>query len=688
MFTYQVGKRKRKTLQQTIHDDLSELASQFSEQWTETSNSSSMHTVTVGASFQLFLRIFQDGNVALVHTLGLPPRCDPESFAQVLYAACLQLVDLDDLPRAAFGIFSLYAFFQSSPLPSLKPPWQWLSMGLVHPDNPKLGYRRRFRQRIRIYRHDYAQLQQLRHLCLGHTKGQLAADVICILRRLEFDWCEYNGPRGVDALAAGIRDACFTISSTQALPSTEHAAELQGEAQEEEDTTLPTTIDALKDYHVKLQAIEVSSKSQQSKRVQTALHSLSGQDSWQGQIEKLTFGRTLQETESQDRVAVIDVPGRSDQNSISAPADHAAADAPTSYRLRLPPTISESLQRDITSAIKNLVKRGDNLLLPQQQQREDETEIVTQPVSIAAITKKDTFGRHDDFLTVQEEVQPHFDSDMSDVSDEEIQYVLDKVGVYSDGEDESAAGLGALNMLLKQAKPVAKKKRTSNRKQPKEDAISVADASVGRKALSSLLKQAKSSTRREEETGREAKKAPATNGRGDEVSVAASSVGRNALSSLLDQATNSPAESRSEDEEYSVAASSVGRNALSSLLKQVNEETNTKRRSTRRRKVADGVGVGRRALRDDQSSKNPPAKRNKSGDDEDSVAASSVGRNALSSLLDQATSSPAESRSEDEEYSVAASSVGRNALSSLLEQVGQVPSKQCRQGDGDEISAS
>jgi hypothetical protein len=49
------------------------------------------------------------------------------------------------------------------------------------------------------------------------------------------------------------------------------------------------------------------------------------------------------------------------------------------------------------------------------------------------------------FLTVQDEVQPHFDSDMSDVSDEEIHYALNKVGEYSDADDdfdESAAGLG------------------------------------------------------------------------------------------------------------------------------------------------------------------------------------------------------------------------------------------------------
>jgi hypothetical protein len=51
-----------------------------------------------------------------------------------------------------------------------------------------------------------------------------------------------------------------------------------------------------------------------------------------------------------------------------------------------------------------------------------------------------------------------------------------------------------------------------------------------------------------------------------------------------------------------------------------------------------------------------------------STAASSVGGNALASLLNQAAE-PSEATRQDEgdEASIAASSVGRNALSSLLE---------------------
>ena len=171
MFTYQVDRKKnRRPLQQVIIDDLSNLAEQFSSQLPISAENNDL--TTLGASFQMFLTIFERENIALVHTMGLPPRCDPECFAQLLSASCLSFLhkDWNDLPLAAFGIFSLYAFFQSSPLPVLQPSssWQLFPMGLVHPDNPKLGYRRRFRQRIRIHRREYAAIQQWRHIFLGN----------------------------------------------------------------------------------------------------------------------------------------------------------------------------------------------------------------------------------------------------------------------------------------------------------------------------------------------------------------------------------------------------------------------------------------------------------------------------------------------------------------------------------------
>ena len=718
MFTYHVGrKRGRRTLQQVIHDDLSILASQFSSQLAE-----SNAITTVGASFQLFLRIFEIENIALVHTMGLPPRCDPECFAQVLSASCLAFLHenyWNDLPFAAFGIFSLYALFQASQLPVLQPSpsgccgsWQLFSMGIVHPDNPKLGYRRRFRQRIRIHRREYAAIQRWRHVFLGHCTTNstdicgdaqddghpsrmmniLATDVLQVLNRLEFDWSEYTGPRGVDALAAGILDGCFVIH----MPLEHGMEEIATEAgsSEEQDLTR-TTEDALKHYHSKLQAIEVTSTSRQAKRVQVALEPLSGTHSWQDQMTKLA-GRPLHGLGArEERVTVVELSAREDLESVSPTCD---VTVPMHYRIRLPPTVSESLQFHITSSIQHLLQRGEKLLLPRSQAR-DHSEVI-EPIAIAQTSSKETLSRHNNFLMVQDDLEANFDSDMSDVSDEEIHYALDDVQGRSDSDNnvESAAGLGALKVLLSQARPSAKNSRRYHEKHPSGDATSAAESSVGRKALMSLLYRATTEGRLHD-TDDEAKMPPAKLSWRDEVSITDSSPGHQALVSLLrnadedarvmprtmgrrdatfdgtrrkpppkrnqakDEETSddasslghnamtNPSESALGKQDSSIANSSVGHQALSSLLRQVNNESITKRKSTSQRKVP---ARGARRAPDEENGK-PAGKRRRSGieaskdgvisasqgrvlpgDDVSSVAASSVGHQALSSLLKHA----------------------------------------------------
>jgi hypothetical protein len=181
----------------------------------------------------------------------------------------------------------------------------------------------------------------------------LATDVLEVLHRLDFEWSEYNGPRGADALAAGILDGCFIRD----LPSWWYDAE--DEAPPEEQDWTQSTLDALNHYCDKLKAIEVSSNSQQAKRVRTALQPLAGDDSWRDLIDKFT-GRSLHEMAPEQHIAVIDVPGRADAMSLS-PMDEIAT--PICYRIRMPANISKSLQKDITSAIKHLLQRGDTLLL-------------------------------------------------------------------------------------------------------------------------------------------------------------------------------------------------------------------------------------------------------------------------------------------------------------------------------------
>jgi hypothetical protein len=239
------------------------------------------------------------------------------------------------------------------------------------------------------------------------------------------------------------------------------------------------------------------------------------------------------------------------------------------------------------------------------------------------------------------------------------------------------------------------------------DAMSTADSSVGRKALLSLLHQATKGKKRNQDIDEKANQRPEINDCRDERSVAESSVGRQALSSLLKHAnadTNMTLRKSSRrnlsenavstrktrgvqgkkrpndakksednevtiaycrdglslshnqgDEETSVAASSVGRQALSSLLKHANADSNWKPRKSLRRKVSKNTVASRRAPTDVEGNE-CPKDANESEDDSVRIAAFRERSDALSMSGDQG----------DQETSVAASSLGRQALSSLL----------------------
>jgi hypothetical protein len=737
MFTYEAAGRNRtrkRPLQEALRTDLSKLATRFTEEWNSASPSSSGTSPehkdeVLIAPFQAFLCIFQEENIALLHTQGLPPRSDPEGFAQIVYSACLQvaLQDLTNLPQAAFGIFSLYALYESSVLPRAPTSWhQWLSMGLIHPDNPKLSYRRRFRPRIRIHRRLFVLLQQLQQISLGlvgnKTKeGRLAADLVSVLKRLEFDWSEYSGPRGVEALAVGILDDCFI---TPALPISEG---IDGEGDGPEEVTVgKALLDVLKDYHGSLQAIEISSTTKQAQNVQTALGALKGERSWTDQLSILVNPGYIPFEEpwvvEDDPHKTIEVPARVDNGTERVTSSDEVV-LPTSYRLRIPKQTSESVERGIMTAIGELLKRGEHLLLPKGKE-----------AHVAIATKKSTLGNN--FLTLQDEAEVHFDSDMSDVSEDDdgIQDVLDEVGDIEDSDDDedgdghqSAAGLQALNLLLKQAKPAAKKKKRapkknketvvrddiqsvadssigrealtslldrvnskppSSRKRKKDD-VSIADSSAGRHALSTLLEQVKKAPRtsaiRKTKTTRITKKTPVAARRwkaavDEEVSIAASSVGRNALSSLLEQANGNEATGRAATEDHvSVADSSAGRNALSNLLQQAAPTQRSSTRQTKKKATTKGAPVSqKRVVNGEEASiaasnvggKALSSLLQQTNEADASITETSVGGNALSSLLKQVSATnnaPGRAAGEDH-ASVADSSIGRNALSDLLEQ--------------------
>lgn len=247
-----------------------------------------------GTAFATFKRVFGGARVAMLHrksssrdTTGfLLPRCDRNAYSQLLYSACFSLLrdafcsttgtpssETVLLHRAAFAVFNLYTLYETNPLPRGTPKTakDWLAllpMGLQNRDNPKMIYRRSFRQPIRIDIEHYGYLLRLRDLafaaqarcrqkhCIAARSGKdnggttvdsaawkcecaVAKDVEVVLGRMlssngTVDLCAYTGPCGLEGLA-GHADYPFpateggTSSSTTrsnvgtAFPSAQHA---------------------------------------------------------------------------------------------------------------------------------------------------------------------------------------------------------------------------------------------------------------------------------------------------------------------------------------------------------------------------------------------------------------------------------------------------------------------------------
>lgn len=239
-----------------------------------------------GIAFAIFKTEFESAKAAMIHLL-FPPRCDREAYSQLAYAACLDLLkesfialdecsphhlrtvpngndnhpkgdettprasslsseSLDRLEDAAFAVFSLWALFDTNPLPREIPsPLQLLPIGLRSLEDPRTLHRRFFSQNIRIDRQHFILLLRLRELaratqarCHGtlldrrrldlemkdkqptalhleelHDDQQatppwectcgVSKDILVVIERLIpfFDLCEYTGPVGLEALA-------------------------------------------------------------------------------------------------------------------------------------------------------------------------------------------------------------------------------------------------------------------------------------------------------------------------------------------------------------------------------------------------------------------------------------------------------------------------------------------------------
>lgn len=200
-----------------------------------------------GNVFVSFKEVFRRSKIALLHTRVAPPRCDRESYSQLIYAACLSLLrdafrteGCFRLENAAYALFCLYTLYETNPLPAgprdERSMLEMLPLGLHSAENSKYLYRRSFKTPIRIDRAHYVLLQRLRDEAMARqAECQLArlqawekqihvtlhgeqmavdgyscvcgvaTDTLHILDRLfaanSFDMAEYTGPCGLEGLA-------------------------------------------------------------------------------------------------------------------------------------------------------------------------------------------------------------------------------------------------------------------------------------------------------------------------------------------------------------------------------------------------------------------------------------------------------------------------------------------------------
>ena len=216
-------------------------------------------TIVAPSSFADFKACFREARFGALHTRTIPPRVDRGEYVQLLYSCCFHLLETsfedsydadsksnccwDDsrtFTDAIYSVFMLYALHKTNVLPvapsrrshikrtrrgkfvehSLREAWSMLPIG-INSDEDKL-YRRAFMSPVRIDRWNYMLLLRLRAACLARVEkcevegmvgntamnacdrlARHAAHIIDIMLSDDsfFDYCEYHGPHGLEALA-------------------------------------------------------------------------------------------------------------------------------------------------------------------------------------------------------------------------------------------------------------------------------------------------------------------------------------------------------------------------------------------------------------------------------------------------------------------------------------------------------
>ena len=249
-------------VERAVRADLLALLPAFEEKLRQIKPSDSSEHTATGLAFAAFKDVFGSNRVAMLNRAGdsglLPTKCDRNSYSQMLYSVCLSMMrqsfrdhsksneNQDSgndslgvfLRQAAYGVFTLYALYETNPLPrgpssesSKEEYLALLPMGITNPEHGRATYRRAFRSPIRIDTEHYGYLLQLRDLaraercqCAASMRKNysqqdngeqvdaqwececaVATDLCVILDRIlssnMLEFSSYTGPCGLEGLA-------------------------------------------------------------------------------------------------------------------------------------------------------------------------------------------------------------------------------------------------------------------------------------------------------------------------------------------------------------------------------------------------------------------------------------------------------------------------------------------------------
>jgi hypothetical protein len=258
-----------------------------------------------GKAFGVFKHLFGAGKIGLLHWLIPHIKCDQEAYAQIIYAACFECFrDASDLIERCASVMMLYTLYETSPLvrtEDLKPE-DYIPVGLQWREYPRALFRRAFRQRIRIDRMNFLQLLSLREECrlfidkahVDEFRAPLVGvvgDTIVILDRLSSHWdfCEYTGPVGLEAMAGHPDYPYRDYQEEESMPSHSSDQGVSSTSGAEERVCSQSELKAVvKEYESTIQAIHLgSAKTKLVSDLRKTLHPVlpqEGKPSWISRI--------------------------------------------------------------------------------------------------------------------------------------------------------------------------------------------------------------------------------------------------------------------------------------------------------------------------------------------------------------------------------------------------------------------